>query len=144
MWISDLEIKAQMNLPSTDEIIEDLDFLDDWEQRYQYIIDLGKQLPSLAEEHKQDLNKVRGCQSNVWMVSEEHDGRLQFKVDSDAVIVQGLLAVVLAAYDNKTRAEIQTFDIDAYFTQLDLERHISPTRGNGLRAIVAKIQGLAV
>lgn len=133
-----------MNLPSTDEIIEDLDFLDDWEQRYQYIIDLGKQLPSLAEEHKQDLNKVRGCQSNVWMVSEEHDGRLQFKVDSDAVIVQGLLAVVLAAYDNKTRAEIQTFDIDAYFTQLDLERHISPTRGNGLRAIVAKIQGLAV
>ena len=133
-----------MNLPSTNEIIEDLDFLDDWEQRYQYIIDLGKQLPSLAEEHKQDLNKVRGCQSNVWMVSEEHDGRLSFKVDSDAVIVQGLLAVVLAAYDNKTRAEIQTFDIDAYFTQLDLERHISPTRGNGLRAIVAKIQGLAV
>lgn len=133
-----------MNLPSTDDIIEDLDFLDDWEQRYQYIIDLGKQLPPLAEEHKQDLNKVRGCQSNVWMVSEEHDGRLSFKVDSDAVIVQGLLAVVLAAYDNKTRAEIQTFDIDAYFAQLDLERHISPTRGNGLRAIVAKIQGLAV
>jgi len=132
-----------MNLPNTQEIIEDLDFLDDWEQRYQYIIDLGKQLPILAEEHKQDVNKVRGCQSNVWMVSEENNGRLMFKVDSDAVIVQGLLALVLAAYDNKTRAEIQTFDIDAYFTQLDLERHISPTRGNGLRAIVAKIQGLA-
>lgn len=133
-----------MNLPSTQEIIDDLDFLDDWEQRYQYIIDLGKQLPELAAEHKQDINKVRGCQSSVWMVSEEQDGRLRFKVDSDAVIVQGLLALVLAAYNDKTRAEIQTFDIDAYFNQLDLERHISPTRGNGLRAIVAKIQGLAV
>lgn len=134
---------AQMNLPTTDDIVEDLDFLDDWEQRYQYIIDLGKQLPGLDENLKLDVYKVRGCQSSVWMVSEEQDGRLSFKVESDAMIVQGLLALVLAAYDNKTRAQIQAFDIDAYFAQLDLERHISPTRGNGLRAIVAKIQGLA-
>lgn len=132
-----------MNLPTTDDIVEDLDFLDDWEQRYQYIIDLGKQLPGLDENLKLDVHKVRGCQSSVWMVSEEQDGRLSFKVESDAMIVQGLLALVLAAYDNKTRAQIQAFDIDAYFAQLDLERHISPTRGNGLRAIVAKIQGLA-
>lgn len=132
-----------MNLPSTEEIIDDLDFLDDWEQRYQYIIDLGKQLPGLPDEFKLDEYKVRGCQSSVWMVSEENGGKLTFKVDSDAIIVQGLLALVLAAYDNKTRAEIQTFDIDGYFAKLDLERHISPTRGNGLRAMVAKIQGLA-
>lgn len=132
-----------MNLPSTEEIIDDLDFLDDWEQRYQYIIDLGKQLPGLPDTLKLDQNKVRGCQSSVWMVSEENAGRLTFKVDSDAIIVQGLLALVLAAYDNKTRAEIQSFDIDGYFAKLDLERHISPTRGNGLRAMVAKIQGLA-
>lgn len=134
---------TQMNLPTTDDIVEDLDFLDDWEQRYQYIIDLGKQLPGLDESLKLDEHKVRGCQSSVWMVSEENDGHLSFKVESDAMIVQGLLALVLAAYDHKTRAQIQAFDIDDYFAQLDLERHISPTRGNGLRAIVAKIQGLA-
>lgn len=130
-----------MALPTTTEIIDDLEFLDDWEQRYQYIIDLGKQLPGLADELKREEVKVRGCQSNVWLVSEQlDDGRLHFKVDSDAVIVQGLLALVLAAYDNKYPRDIREFNIDAYFTQLDLERHISPTRGNGLRAIVATIQ----
>ena len=133
-----------MALPTTNEIVDDLEFLDDWEQRYQYIIDLGKELPGLPNELKQDQYKVRGCQSSVWLISEDlGDGRLHFKVDSDAVIVQGLLALVLAAYDNKTAEEICNFDIDEYFTQLDLERHISPTRGNGLRAIVGTIQNQA-
>lgn len=133
-----------MALPTTTEIVEDLEFLDDWEQRYQYIIDLGKHLPGIPEAFKTDEFKVRGCQSNVWLVSDTaEDGTLHFKVDSDAVIVQGLLALVLAAYDGKTADDIRAFNIDAYFTQLDLERHISPTRGNGLRAIVSKIQALA-
>lgn len=132
-----------MSLPDSQEIIDDLDFLDDWEQRYQYIIDLGKQLPHLPDEYKRDEYLVRGCQSSVWMISERDGPCLHFKVDSDAVIVQGLLALVLAAYDNKTPEQIRQFDIDAYFSALDLERHISPTRGNGLRAMVAKIQQLA-
>ncbi|RUO34722.1 SufE family protein [Aliidiomarina soli] len=132
-----------MSLPSTEEIIDDLEFLDDWEQRYQYIIDLGKQLPGLPDEQKKDEYLVRGCQSSVWMISEARGDKLFFKVDSDAIIVQGLLALVLAAYDGKTSNEIQQFDIDGYFKQLDLERHISPTRGNGLRAMVAKIKQLA-
>lgn len=132
-----------MNLPTTEEIVEDLAFLDDWEQRYQYIIDLGKQLPTLPDDLKRDEYLVRGCQSSVWMISEEQGEQLFFKVDSDAVIVQGLLALVLAAYDGKTRSQIQAFDIDGYFKELDLERHISPTRGNGLRAMVAKIKALA-
>ena len=133
-----------MALPTTNEIIVDLEFLDDWEQRYQYIIDLGKELPGLPDDQKLDQYKVRGCQSSVWLISEElDDGRLHFKVDSDAVIVQGLLALVLAAYDNKTAEDIRNFDIDGYFLQLDLERHISPTRGNGLRAIVGTIQNQA-
>lgn len=133
-----------MALPTTNEIIDDLEFLDDWEQRYQYIIDLGKELPGLPDDQKLDQYKVRGCQSSVWLISEElDDGRLHFKVDSDAVIVQGLLALVLAAYDNKTAEDIRNFDIDGYFLQLDLERHISPTRGNGLRAIVGTIQNQA-
>lgn len=132
-----------MKLPSTDEILEDLEFLDDWEQRYQYIIDLGKALPGLPEEQHKDEYLVRGCQSNVWLISEQKDGKLQFHVDSDAVIVQGLLTLVLAAYHDKTANDIRDFDIDAYFAELDLENHITPTRGNGLRAIVSKIQSIA-
>jgi cysteine desulfuration protein SufE len=132
-----------MNLPSTDEIIEDLEFLDDWEQRYQYIIDLGKGLPGLPESLRKDEFIVRGCQSNVWLIAEQKDGRLLFQVDSDAVIVQGLLTLVLAAFHNKTPEQILAFDIDGYFKELDLENHITPTRGNGLKAIVAKIQSIA-
>lgn len=129
-----------MNLPSTDEILEDLEFLDDWEQRYQYIIDLGKALPGIAEEQRLDQYLVRGCQSNVWLISEKVGDKLHFHVDSDAVIVEGLLTLVLAAYQDKTPEQILAFDIDDYFKQLDLENHITPTRGNGLRAIVGKIQ----
>ncbi|MCC5827167.1 SufE family protein [Alkalimonas sp.] len=132
-----------MNLPGYEDIIEDLAFFDDWEQRYQYIIDLGKSIPKLAAEQKTDELLVPGCQSKVWLLSHTKDGVLQFQADSDAVIVNGLLAIVLAAYHNQTPARILAFDIDDYFQTLDLERHISPTRGNGLRAIVAKIQGLA-
>ncbi|WP_137166346.1 SufE family protein [Salinimonas lutimaris] len=132
-----------MDLPSSQDIIDDLEFFDDWEQRYQYIIDLGKAIPGLTEEQKLPERLVKGCQSSVWMMSRVENDRIQFDVDSDAVIVQGLLALVLAAYNNKTPKEILAFDIDGYFTELDLERHISPTRGNGLRAIVGQIQTLA-
>ncbi|AWL12712.1 putative SufE-like protein [Saliniradius amylolyticus] len=132
-----------MPLPSTDEIIDDIGFFDDWEERYQYIIDLGKALPGLPEEACTEDKLVPGCQSQVWLITEQQDGKLQFRVDSDAIIVQGLLALVMAAYNNKTPQDILDFDIDAYFNELDLERHISPTRGNGLRAIVTKIRKTA-
>lgn len=132
-----------MNLPTPTSIVEDLSFFDDWEQRYQYIIDLGKTLPTMPEPLRTRGRLVQGCQSNVWIEVGEQDGRLQFQVDSDAYIVRGLLVLVLAAYQNKTPAEILAFDIDNYFQQLDLERHLSPTRGNGLRAMVARIQAIA-
>lgn len=132
-----------MNLPSSKEIVEDMAFFDDWEQRYQYIIDLGKSIPPIDESLKTDENRVRGCQSSVWLVSTERDGKLQFQADSDAVIVNGLLALVMAVFNDKTMAQILDFDINGYFQELDLERHITPTRGNGLHAIVAKIQALA-
>lgn len=132
-----------MNLPSTDEIVEDIDFLDDWEQRYQYIIDLGKALPTIPEAERLPELKVKGCQSDVWLIADTSAEHMTFRVDSDAIIVRGLLGLVMAAYNNKTAAEIVTFDINGYFTALDLERHLSPTRGNGLRAIVSKIQHLA-
>ena len=132
-----------MALPSCEEIIEDLAFFDDWEERYQYIIDLGKSIPGLPEERRTPDKLVKGCQSSVWLIESYENGRITFEVDSDAVIVQGLLALVLAAYNNKSPKDILAFDIDGYFEALDLERHITPTRGNGLRAIVAKIQELA-
>jgi len=132
-----------MALPTTEEIIDDLAFFDDWEQRYQYIIDLGKSVPALPEEKRTPERLVKGCQSSVWLVESFEHGRISFDVDSDAVIVQGLLALVLAAYNDKSPKDILAFDIDGYFQALDLERHITPTRGNGLRAIVAKIQQLA-
>lgn len=132
-----------MQLPSSEEIVDDLAFFDDWEQRYQYIIDLGKQIPGLSEEARTPDKIVKGCQSNVWLDYKKQDDKFQFDVDSDAVIVQGLLVLVLSAYNEKTAKEILDFDIDNYFTELDLENHITPTRGNGLRAIVGKIRHLA-
>jgi cysteine desulfuration protein SufE len=132
-----------MNLPSSKEIIEDMAFFDDWEQRYQYIIDLGKSIPPIDESLKTNENLVRGCQSNVWLINAEQDGKLQFQVASDAVIVNGLLAMVLAVFNDKSLDQILNFDIDNYFKELDLVRHITPARGNGLNAIVAKIQAIA-
>lgn len=132
-----------MDLPSTEDIIDDLAFFDDWEQRYQYIIDLGKSIPGLSEAQRTDDRIVKGCQSNVWLIESYDNNTISFDVDSDAVIVQGLLALVLAAFNKKTPKAILDFDIDGYFQTLDLENHITPTRGNGLRAIVGKIQELA-
>jgi cysteine desulfuration protein SufE len=132
-----------MNLPSSKEIVEDMAFFDDWEQRYLYIIDLGKSIPPIDESLKTDESLVRGCQSSVWLIGTEQNRKLQFQVASDAVIVNGLLALVMAAFNNKTAEQILDFDIDGYFTELDLERHITSTRGNGLRAIVMKIQAIA-
>ena len=104
---------------------------------------MGRELAPLADDLHTEDRLVKGCQSNVWLESKNTAGVFEFTVDSDAVIVRGLLALVMAAYNGRTAAEILAFDIDAYFGELDLERHLSPTRGNGLRAIVAKIKGLA-
>ncbi len=132
-----------MSLPTTEEILDDLAFFDSWEERYKYIIDLGKALPAFPQELQTPDRLVKGCQSNVWLEIAGDKDRIEFLVDSDAVIVKGLLVLVLAAYNNKSAQQILSFDIDAYFKQLDLERHISPTRGNGLKSIVARINSIA-
>ena len=128
---------------STDDILDNLGFFDAWEERYKYIIELGKSLPAMDSALKTDERIVRGCQSQVWVDSEVRNGKLFFAVDSDAFIVKGLLALVMAAYNNKSPADILAFDIDAYFDQLNLIKHLSPTRGNGIRAMVLKVQELA-
>lgn len=128
---------------SADDIVETLGFFDNWEERYKYIIDLGKELPPLPPEHQIEQNLVRGCQSQVWLIHREEGGRLYFDADSDAFIVKGLLGVVLAAYNGKTPAEVLDFDIEGYFERLNLLKHLSTTRGNGLKAMVARIQAIA-
>lgn len=125
------------------DIIDTLGFFDTWEDRYKYIIDLGKELPAMDDALKDDAHLVRGCQSQVWIDSRFEQGRLWFETDSDAFIVKGLLGVVLAAYNGKTPEQALAFDIEGYFKQLDLLRHLSPTRGNGLRAMVSRIRAMA-
>lgn len=132
-----------MPMPTTAEIIDDLAFFDDWEDRYKYIIDLGKALSKFDDSLRTEERLVRGCQSSVWIEPGKEGELLTFQVDSDAIIVKGLLALVMAAFDRKTPAQILAFDINDYFSELDLERHLSPTRGNGLKAIVMRIQAIA-
>ncbi len=128
---------------SSDDIIENLSFFDSWEERYKYIIDLGKELPPIDNELKTDTNLVRGCQSQVWLSAQGDAQALTFNVDSDAYIVKGLLAVVMAAFNGKAAQTILDFDVEDYFAQLDLVKHLSPSRGNGLRAMVQRIRDIA-
>ncbi len=126
-----------------EDIVEALSFFDSWEDRYKYIIDLGKELPALPPENRTEENLVRGCQSQVWLTHREEGGKLYFEADSDAFIVRGLLGVVLAAYNARTPQQILAFDITAYFDSLNLLKHLSATRGNGLQAMVQRIKALA-
>jgi len=126
-----------------EDIVEALSFFDSWEDRYKYIIDLGKELPGVSPESRTEENLVRGCQSQVWLTHREEGGTLYFEADSDAFIVRGLLGVVLAAYNARTPQQIQAFDITAYFDSLNLLKHLSATRGNGLQAMVQRIKALA-
>lgn len=128
---------------SADDILDSLSFFDTWEERYKYIIDLGKEIPPMDPAFKTDEQLIRGCQSQVWIQEYLQDGKVCFLVDSDAFIVKGLLGVVLAAYNNKTPAEILAFDVEAYFEALGLLKHLSPTRGSGMKAMVARIQEVA-
>jgi len=128
---------------TSDDIVDTLSFFDSLEDRYKYIIDLGRELPELEADQRTEDNLVRGCQSQVWLVSRREGDRLYFDADSDAFIVKGLLAVVLAAYNGKRAEDIRDFDIEGYFSSLNLLKHLSVTRGNGLRAMVQRIQASA-
>ncbi|SNC65039.1 Cysteine desulfuration protein SufE [Marinobacter sp. es.048] len=128
-----------------EDVLDGFELLDDWEERYAFIIDLGKQLPAFPEEARVEDNYVHGCQSQVWLIHhfDEASGRLYLLIDSDAMIVRGLAAIILVALNGKTPRDLLATDIDELFEQLDLFRHISPTRGNGLRAMVGKIRDIA-
>jgi cysteine desulfuration protein SufE len=128
-----------------EDVLDGFEFLDDWEERYAFIIDLGKQLPAFPDDERREENYVHGCQSQVWLIHhyDEQSGKLYLLIDSDAIIVRGLAAIILVALNGKSPRDLLTTDIDELFEQLDLFRHISPTRGNGLRAMVGKIRDVA-
>ena len=124
------------------ELIEEFKFFDDWMDRYQYIIDLGRRLPEFPEADKIDDNKIRGCQSQVWFTADMRGDRLHFEAVSDAAIVSGLIAVLLRIYNDRTPADI--LDTPAEFVAaLGLEQHLSPTRSNGLSSMLEAIQRYA-
>lgn len=135
---------------SIDELADNFSLFDDWEDRYRYIIDLGKKMEPLPEAAKVQANKVEGCMSQVWLVHEVRPAPagggepvLVFRADSDAHIVRGLLAVLLILFSGKTPSQILAIDADAELARLDLDQHISPNRRNGVASVVRTIRGMA-
>ncbi len=131
-----------------DELKEEFDFLGDWEARCDFLIDMGFELPKLPDEAKIEPNRVHGCQSNVWLIAsinEQHQpATIQFLANSDAMIVNGLIAVLMAIYNEKTPEEILKTDVEEIFHQLELDRHLSPARKNGLFGMVKRVRQIAV
>ncbi|MEO8758085.1 MAG: SufE family protein [Devosia sp.] len=125
------------------EIAENLSYLDDWEDRYKYIIELGQALPPLAEAEKNTATKVNGCVSQVWLVSERAGDLLSYRGESDAMIVRGLAAILIALYSGRPAHEIADTDAIATFDELGLREHLSTQRSNGLVAMVNRIRAEA-
>ena len=128
------------------QLAENFALLDDWDDRYRYLIDLGRKLPPLPDAFKTEANKVRGCMSQVWMVPGHPAGapeKFAFAADSDAHIVKGLIAVLGILFSTQTPEAIFAIDTDAAFRTLGLDQHISPSRRNGLVSMVEKIKGYA-
>ena len=122
-----------------DEIVEEFAFFDDWTERYKYIIDLGRALPPMEDSVKTEDNKVRGCQSQVWLFGDLRDGRILFQADSDAMIVRGLAALILRFYSGRTPDEILAAEPE-FIEKIGMSEQLSMTRANGLRAMVKQIK----
>ena len=123
------------------ELRDEFDLLGDWEERYRYVIDMGRDLAPLSDAERNDANKVRGCASQVWLVTEtQDDGTLRFRGDSDAHIVRGLIAVLLRLYSGRPAAEILDFDVKGAIAGLGLSGALSSQRSNGLASMVARIR----
>lgn len=123
------------------ELVDNFEILEDWEDRYKYLIDLGNKLSPMDEALKTDATKVRGCMSQVWMVPRwDGEGRLSLLADSDAQIVKGLIAVLVAIFAGKTREEIAGIDVEKTFGSLGLDQHLSPNRRNGFFSMVEAVK----
>ena len=123
------------------DLVDEFDVLGDWEERYRYVIELGRELAPLTDAERSEANKVRGCASQVWLVTEpQADGTLRFRGDSDAHIVRGLIAILLRLFSGHSPAEITAFDAKAAFEKLGLSGALSAQRSNGLASMVARIR----
>ena len=127
------------------ELVDNFALFDDWEGRYQYLIDLGNDVPPMDDALKTEATEVKGCVSKVWLYYEKDSaGRFHFHADSDGKITKGLVYIVLAAYEGKTSAEIAAVNIEEEFNKLGLAENLSPNRRNGFFAMVERIRGLSV
>ena len=122
-----------------DEIVEEFELFDNWEDKYEYIIDMGKKLPPLADVHKNDDRRIRGCQSTVWMVSEMRDGKIFYQADSDAMIVKGLIRMLVRVLSGQKVEDIRSAELK-FIEKIDMSSHLAQTRSNGLRAMVKQMK----
>lgn len=126
-----------------EEIIDEFSMFDDWEERFQYVIDLGKTLPLIAPEYKTDDNTIKGCQSKVWLHSEMNQGKVVFTADSDAIITKGIIAILIRVFSNQTPEDILTANTD-FIDEIGLKEQLSPTRANGLVSMIKQIKMYAL
>jgi cysteine desulfuration protein SufE len=138
--------RTYISIMKIEQILDDFELLDSWDDRYRYVIELGRSLPPLPEGARTDRNKVQGCASQVWLVSEQKEGRngggpvLEFQGDSDAHIVKGLIAILFALYSGKAPRTILETDAIKVFDRLGLKEHLTPQRSNGFRSMVERIR----
>jgi len=123
----------------TEQILEDFSYLDDWDNKYEYLIELGKSLPLIPAELKTDENKVSGCQSQVWVKPEVKDGLIYFKADSDAIITKGLISLLVKVLSGQKPEDIATADL-SFLDKIGMKEHLSPTRANGLMNMVKRLK----
>lgn len=126
-----------------DEIVDEFSMFDDWMQRYEYIIELGKSLPLIEEQFKTEENIIKGCQSKVWVHGEESDEKIVFTADSDAILTKGIIAILIRTFSNQKAADILQANTD-FIDEIGLKEHLSPTRANGLVSMIKQIKMYAL
>jgi cysteine desulfuration protein SufE len=126
-----------------EEIVEEFSMFDDWMDRYEYIIELGKKLPLIKDEYKTEDNIIKGCQSKVWLQGEQADDKIVFTADSDAILTKGIIAILIRAFSNQKAADILSADMD-FIDEIGLKEHLSPTRANGLVSMIKNIKMYAL
>ena len=126
-----------------DEIVDEFSMFDDWMQRYEYIIELGKSLPLIKEEFKTDDNLIKGCQSKVWLKGEQNEDKIIFTADSDAILTKGIIAILIRTFSNQKASDILDADM-SFIDEIGLKEHLSPTRANGLVSMIKNIKMYAL
>jgi cysteine desulfuration protein SufE len=125
------------------EIVEEFAMFEDWDAKYEYIIDLGKELPLIDPKYKTDDFKIKGCQSQVWLHASNENGKIRFTADSDAIITKGIIALLVRVFDNESPEEIAQTDLQ-FINDIGLAQHLSPTRSNGLLSMIKQMKLYAV